>query len=246
MEVVCIGSGNAFNQDGRASQALLLRWAPGDATLVDVGPTTLLRWPEEIAFSELSGVCFTHLHGDHIAGWPFLLLQLRLLERRERPLPVVGPHGTGRTLAALVDLCYGELLEQPSFPLLHRELEIAARDYPLDDGRKLTTLPVRHHPSSLGLRFEEDGATIAVSGDTEWCDGLERLCSEVDLAIVECTSVEPAAGHHLSLHELRERRERLGAARILLVHLNDAVATDLARDPIDGVTAGYDGLRYRL
>ena len=41
------------------------------------------------------------------------------------------------------------------------------------------------------------------------------------------------------------RRERLGAAQIVLVHLNDAVAEELSRDPIPGVLTAYDGWTFK-
>ena len=158
MEVVCIGSGNAFSQDGRGAQALLLRWEPGRATLVDVGPTILMRWPEELDFGEIGELCLTHLHGDHIAGWPFLRLRLMLLEGREAALPIWGPKGSGATLEALCELCYRELLERPGFALELHELEVeASGPHRLGDGRSLSVVPMSHHPSSLGLRFEGGG-----------------------------------------------------------------------------------------
>ena len=39
-------------------------------------------------------------------------------------------------------------------------------------------------------------------------------------------------------------RERLGAAQVLLVHLTDAVAENLARNPIPNLLATYDGMIF--
>jgi ribonuclease BN (tRNA processing enzyme) len=100
---------------------------------------------------------------------------------------------------------------------------------------------LEHHPTSIGYRFHTDGRTIAVTGDTRWCSGLEELSRGSDLLIVECSSVERQTYAHVSLEELREGVGRLGAGRIALVHLDDAVARALRDTPIPGVTAMQDG-----
>jgi hypothetical protein len=68
------------------------------------------------------------------------------------------------------------------------------------------------------------------------------LARESDLLILECTSTRPESSLHMSLDELRERRDHLDCPEILLVHLCDAVAEELSLDPIRGVTAAHDGL----
>ena len=65
-----------------------------------------------------------------------------------------------------------------------------------------------------------------------------------DVLVVECTSVSTETPYHVSLADLRKSVGRLGVPQCVLVHLNDAVATDLARDPIPGVLAAYDGWTF--
>jgi ribonuclease BN (tRNA processing enzyme) len=100
------------------------------------------------------------------------------------------------------------------------------------------------------LRFRLAGAdsseassrTIGVSGDTGWCDRLERLARGSDVLILECTSRRAEAEVHLSLDEIRRNAGRLAAERIVLVHLTDEVAEALAIDPIPRVSAAHDGM----
>jgi len=73
---------------------------------------------------------------------------------------------------------------------------------------------------------------------------LERLTLDSDVLILECTSLERQAFTHISLEEVREGRDRLGAAHIVLVHLTDEVAEELSLDPIPGVVAAHDGMVY--
>src|SRR5947208_3412825 len=92
--VVALGSGDAFSSGARGNTCWLVEdGAPLCA--VDLGPTGLLalrrvgRDPQE-----LHAVHFTHLHGDHIAGWPFLLVDAVYRAHRTAPLAVSGPPGT--------------------------------------------------------------------------------------------------------------------------------------------------------
>jgi ribonuclease BN (tRNA processing enzyme) len=247
-----LGTGTAFNHDGRGSASLLVEPAAGPSFLVDAGPTLTCAMARlQIDPSPIGRLFVTHLHGDHVAGWPFLLLHFVFLARRTEPFDVHGPHGTRECLETLARVCYAELMQHRKFDIRYHELDVVEADR-LDagSGLRFDVRPMRHHSSSLGFRFrlarEDDELTIAVSGDAAWCNNLERLAADTDLTILECTSVEPGEGEHLALEQIRDRVDALGARRLVLVHLTDEVAQRLAVDPIARVTAAYDGMLLPL
>jgi ribonuclease BN (tRNA processing enzyme) len=246
--ITFLGTGTAFNQDGRGSQSLLVEPEDGSAFLVDAGPTTMAAITRErIDCSTIDRLFVTHLHGDHLAGWPFLLLHLVILHERRVAFDVYGPPGTQDCLEDLARLCYGDVLDRRQFEIRFHELEVA-RSSGLDagPGLRLDTWPMRHHPSSIGLRFRSDGRAprelLAVSGDTGWCEELERMAAGTSLLVLECTSVNPSVDVHICLDEVRERIGRLDAQRVVLTHLTDDVAESLAIDPVARVITAYDGM----
>lgn len=241
-----LGTGNAFNSDGRGTQSILVTPGSASSFLVDLGPNTIQAMVRfDVDWKRIDRLFVTHLHGDHTAGWPFLLLNMVIMDRRARPFDVYGPVGVRRCLEGLAALCFSDVLERQSFDVRYHEMPVRKQEG-LDGGFGMTldVLPMTHHTSSIAYRFHVDDAAVAITGDTAWCDNLERLGRESDLLIMECSSVRQEAPGHLWLDELRERRAKLGSGKVVLVHLTDAVAEELARDPLPDLVAAYDGMIF--
>ena len=250
--ITFLGTGTAFHTGGRGSQSLFVRPPEGSPFLVDVAPTSIAAAQRHGAdLAAIDRLFLTHLHGDHVAGWPFLFLHFLFVHARTRPFDVYGPVGSRRTLEGLVELCYAELADRARFALRYHELPVVeAADVEAGDAVRLDTLPMRHHPSSIGLRLHLARAggecVLAVSGDTAWCAAVPRLSAGADVLALECTTVAAGLEGHLSLEELRGHAAELSARRIVLVHLTDEVAADLATDPLPRTLAAHDGLEIGL
>ena len=199
MRVTALGSADAFFSSGRGHTCWLVEDALG-ACAVDFGATALQAL-KKLKFEpdRLQAVHFTHLHGDHIGGWPFLLVDAVYRSHREKPLVASGPPGTRARLHALWAACYARAAEKPlPFPLEVRELKPG--ESALLSGREVRAFAARHMTPpdvALSLRIGD----LAFTGDTGaipdgLCDGARLLCAE-------CTHLSGESDRHLSWERLK-------------------------------------------
>lgn len=248
-EIHMLGTGTAFQQDGRGAQCMLIADGAGELIAVDLGPTAAaaaMRYGAPLA--RMRHLFVTHLHGDHIAGWPFVALQMIFLEKRSEPLDIWGPPGVRERLEGLLRLCYPKIAAEQatSLPLTYHELAVSRQEGLDADGVGFDVFPMDHDPSSIGFGLRIGASYVAVTGDTRWCPSLEHMARRADILVVECTTLEKGNYSHLSLAEIRHHRPALVRGRWILTHLPDAVALALAADPIAGVVAAADGMRISL
>src|SRR5580658_1201551 len=91
VQVTVLGTGDAFASGGRAQSGYLID-AGGLRIMLEAGPALLEMLKRDgIATSSLDMMVISHLHGDHFAGLPFLVLEYMYESPRKRPFVVVGP-----------------------------------------------------------------------------------------------------------------------------------------------------------
>lgn len=239
-----LGSGDAFGSGGRFQACYLVRTERAQF-LIDCGATALVAMRRfEVDVAAIDAVLLSHLHGDHFGGLPFVLLYLHYVAKRQRPLIVAGPRGTEeRVKAALAILFPGSTEIAWRFPIEFVELRPG---HP----RTVAGLPVKAfpvaHPSgapSLGLRISCGDRVIAYSGDTEWTESLVPLARDADLFICECYGYDQEVTYHMNYRTVTARRVELGARRLLLTHLGEAM---LARLDEVNCEAAEDGLELEV
>ncbi|MBL8021111.1 MAG: MBL fold metallo-hydrolase [Leptospirales bacterium] len=230
-----IGSGNAFNMDGRAHACYLLE----DRLLLDCGAASLLRLNSlEVDLGKLDGLLLTHFHGDHFAGLPFLLLTYQYVLGRTRPFVVLGPAGLRDACRALLDLTYPGV--ELSFPVEYRELE--SNVFSHFSGFDIFPMPVTHKKESVGYRIKWNEKTFAFSGDSAYDSLLFDLVHSVDLAIVELSMYEnDGSVAHVALSQIRDGS--LQAKRIVFTHVFNRLAESARAEQLE---VAEDGNTYEF
>jgi ribonuclease BN (tRNA processing enzyme) len=244
IEVVLVGTSDAFGAGGRRQSAYLLR-GEGGALLLDCGGTT----PTGLAMlgverSDVDAIAVSHYHGDHFGGIPALLLAAVYDDRRRRPLDVVGPAGIEARVWGLA-AALGHPLERRDIGFELRFREFVAGEKLRVAGFELEAFATYHAPESCphGLLCRARGRSVAFSGDTGWFEGLPSAVNGADLFLCECTLERSGYPFHLSLEELEPRKERFDCGRILLTHLGPEMR---ARSDHAGFEVADDGMILKL
>jgi ribonuclease BN (tRNA processing enzyme) len=234
-----LGCGDAFGSGGRFQTCFAVT-SPHGCCLIDCGATAMVAMRQFGVDPDAIDVVFiSHLHGDHFAGLPFLLLQQHFVGSRERPLMVVGPRGVRLRVLAAIDVMFaGAGATDWRFPLRFTELTEGGTMHfgPF----AITPFPVVH-PSgapAFALRLEVAGRIIAYSGDTEWTETLQEAGRYADLFISECYSFNGKPSFHMNYKTLEPNLRKLTAKHVILTHMSDDMLSKLDRVTVDAAEDG--------
>ena len=246
--VVMLGTGTPRPNPDRSGPATAI--VVGDrAYLVDFGPGVVRRAAAAartgIAALEPTNISIaflTHLHSDHTAGYPDLLLTPWIFGRKT--LDVYGPEGTEEMTAHLL-MAYRRDIENRTRGLEHAPpLVVHAHDIRpgvayKDDRVTVTAFGVQHGEwaQAFGYRFDTPDRVIVLSGDTSPSDEIVRQCQSCDVLIhevqlasynVESIPDWPAyrARYHTTAEQVADLANR-AKPRLLVVYHNAASETGL-------------------
>ncbi len=233
LDLLFLGSGNAFGAHGRAFSSFLLN----GRYLFDCGPTVLQQLQKAgVHSNDIDVVFISHFHADHFFGLPFIALDGRYKDRT-RELVIVGPPGVEAQCEGLLQLGYPDLVEDGGFP--RRYLEVHDGIEAEACGIGFSAARVQHVPSleCYAYRAEVGGRSVVYSGDTTLCSGLLRLVEGADVVVTECSCKSVPV--HLSPAGVDEVARRAPDAKVIVTHLDGLdhpnhfegliVAEDLAR-----------------
>lgn len=233
-----LGCGDAFFSGGRSHTCFQLEGG-GEPLLVDCGVTSLVALKHgAIDPASIGWIAISHLHGDHFAGLPWLILDGRFA-KRTNPLVIAGPPTTSERLERTFEALYPGA-PGAELPFELRFLELSDRK-PCELGEAIVTPFEVVHSSgadSFALRIEYGGKVVAYSGDTEWTGSLIDVSEGADLFVCECNQFDEQAPGHLDYRTLQAKRPLLHCKRIVLTHMNDEMLSHLAEVEIETAVDG--------
>lgn len=215
IKVTLLGTGTPSPVMNRFGPSILLE-AGSHKFLIDAGRGALQRLVQaKVRWQDVDGVFITHLHSDHVVGFPDLWLTGWLVGQRKRPLAVWGPVGTKAMVSHLeaafaFDMRY-RISDDKAAP---EGAVILAEDIQEgvvyeQDGVKVTAFEVDHAPvkPAFGYRVDYKGRSVVFSGDTRVSPNLMRHAQGVDLLVHEVTSPEAFLRAGITLEQARSRLE---------------------------------------
>jgi ribonuclease Z len=174
--------------------------AGGQKFVFDAGRGALQRLTQlKVRWQDIQGVFLTHLHSDHVVGFPDLWLTGWIVPPgRQVPLPVWGPRGTKNMLAHLEQAyeydirirLYDDRAAPDGVVLLAEDISEGVVYE--KGGVKITAFEVDHTPvkPAFGYRIDAAGRAVVLSGDTRVSENLIRYAQGVDVLVHEVAAPE--------------------------------------------------------
>lgn len=242
MRLTVVGCSGSYPGPDSPASCYLLEAEHDDGTgartwrvLLDLGSGALgalHRYADPLA---VDAVLLSHLHADHCLDLSGYYVMRKYHPTGPQPrIPVWGPSDTADRMARAYDL--------PVDPGMHEEFDFRTWEPVVQVGPfTVRAVPVDHPVEAFGLRVEVAGATLAYSGDTGPCAGLDEISVDADLLLAEASfrsCDDNPASLHLTGTDCGEVATRSRARRLVLTHVPPWF------DPADMLAeavAAYDG-----
>jgi len=193
LEVVLLGTGFPRPDPDRAGPSTAV--VVGDRVfVVDAGRGVVLRLAAaDLPLNRLTAVFLTHLHSDHTAGLPDLYNTSWQFGRVE-PFALYGPEGTGGLSDAMLQFFAADIHIRRDLVEKHPGAGATIDTHIVQEGVvyrdaevTVTAFAVDHKPvePAFGYRFDSDGRSVVVSGDTRPNDNLVRYAKDADVLVHE-------------------------------------------------------------
>jgi len=216
-EVIILGSGTGVPSLRRGAPGLIVA-TDSSKILIDSGSGTLRKMLEAgISYLDIDLFLYTHIHPDHTSDLVPILFACKYSDLlREKDLLCVGGPGFESYFDKLRKV-YGSWIDPQSYHLAIKEISpkpLSFRDV------KISARPMAHLSESVGFRIEfDEGKSIAISGDTDYCKNIIDLAFEVDLLVLECSFPD---GKKVEGHLTPSLAGRIGSEsrckKLLLIH----------------------------
>jgi ribonuclease Z len=243
---VC-GSGSPLPDADRAGPCLAVL-AGNDAFIFDAGSGSIRKLGRMgFPMERLRAAFLTHLHSDHIDGLGELLLQAWIAGSRDKPLPLIGPAGTDKVVAGLMqayELDQGYRVAHHG-PTVARPGGFGATPYAIaltdsdpegvafqGNGITIKVFTVKHDPvkPAYGYRIDYNGRSVVISGDTVYSDNLVAVAKGADLLFHEALNARMVG----QIRDALDARGRRDAAKIM------ADIPGYHASPVDAARAAKD------
>jgi len=203
IKITLLGTGTPLPSVDRFGPATLIE-ANGQYFLFDCGRGVSQRlWENKIQLGKIKNVFITHLHSDHITGFPDLWLTSWLpanFGRRQVPIELWGPKGIEQMCRGL-ETAYAWDIEARNHGKSKIDSAILIKPHTINegviydkDGVQVIAFLVDHGDfidNAFGFRFNYKGHSVVISGDTKYSENLIRNSKNVDVLIHEVAFAHP-------------------------------------------------------
>lgn len=230
LKITILGSGNAFGHENQFQSSHFIEFAEKYKILLDCGPTILQAvQTAEINIDDLQYLLISHLHGDHMAGIPFLLLHYKfVLHRTNKPLTIIGPPGIAAQVDALLKGNYPIAITKEDNLFDIQELQVQQEKQLFDDIR-IKGFEAHHIPNAFGYVVQYKNLKLIYSGDNKFNSDQMKELTNGTVLIHELTTMDSTEGIHTSWQLLKNHIDEIltNVGKVIVVH----TGSDVRKEP---------------
>jgi ribonuclease BN (tRNA processing enzyme) len=244
--VVTLGTGGPIYNPERAGPSALVRYKDS-FFLVDMGNGTQagLNYYGVLP-RDIGALMLTHHHIDH--NEEFTPILLRVLLARTGDINIFGPPGTHELYYFTRDYYWEDLTYRAARTGTdpNRAASINIKQLTGGDNLEINSVNIRtaevvHTIFTIAYRFDTDGKSIVISGDTAYSENLVELAKGADIMVMDSGGVimkgesrrnwtgtpsgrpgqaanQNSIGPHASLEEVADMANKAGVKRLVLTH----------------------------
>lgn len=244
MKLQIIGSGAIINPEASASALI------DDEILIDCGAGVfkqLLKLGYKL--EKINTVLITHLHSDHFADIPFIILAAKLSRNENQKLTIFLPDGGIKAAYDISKYLFDlDDAAETWWPQNIELIEYQGGEVLARDNATIESVAVVHgNMKASGFIVEKDGKKVGFSGDSVMCDGINKILETADWALLDATWPYPgyAAPVHMSLEDIYQLCNRYPNKKIVATHMSTDAKTAARRD-IPNLIIPEDGAIFEV
>lgn len=272
LSVILLGTGIPIPNPDRATACTAVI-AGARLFLVDTGRNCAVPL-RQAGIVDVDGIFFTHYHSDHFIGLGEILLNFGIAGL-DKSIPVDGPTGAREVIDGMIatyrlDTDYRITHHGDKFSdriMVPTVTEHEPGVVYEQNGLRVTMFTVCHQPiePAVGYRFEYQGKSVVISGDTNVCPEFAEGARNADLLVSEVSNqalwdqatafaraanntrqvdmIQEGVDYHAESLALARMAQEVGVKKLALTHLFPSIApTDQAEaNFIRGMSDLYEG-----
>ena len=233
MKVRLLGTGAIYSKYNCASELI------DDKILVDVG-NGVLKELRKVNYDllKLKMIIITHLHADHYADLPALILNLEV-EENLKPIYIVGPKGLKENLIGLCHIYYQDFFDK-FFEEKIKFMEILPETKSIEifNDYDIMVQKVNHYNiESYGYIINNK---IGITGDSCLCDEVLNIFKNSEIVITDISLIE-GSKYHMGIDNIETIRKTY-KNKIIATHLRDDTREELKKKCLKDVIIKEDGV----
>ena len=238
MKIELVGTGAIYSKYNSASTLI------NEDMMVDF-PNGVLKQllksnhePEKI-----NKILITHMHGDHTADIPFIMLYKYKHKKMEENTYIIGPIGIENKVKQLMATYnfyisdgmgkYMKFIELGQNEILENE----------EIGYKIQSFPVVHGEEKPTYGYIINNK-LGVTGDSALCEGVQDIVKNSEAIIADCSKIQ-GNDAHMGIDNLSFLAQTYGK-KIFATHMRDETREELINLKIPNILVEEDRHRFEL